>query len=122
MPCRSQPRGVVERARTHADHAVPRHSANPGAALRAYQPGVDAPAVRGALEWSRLDSAPTKGGLRHDKPHRECAARQALAIGAVARVDRLRSFGDLIANLAALAAAGLGKFHRDLLFNLNSGF
>ena|ERR1700758_2439801 len=57
-----------------------------------------------------------KGGLRQDEPHREGAARQALAIGAVARVDQLRSFGDLVADLAALAAAALGKFHRDVLF------
>jgi hypothetical protein len=51
-----------------------------------------------------------KGGLRRGKPYGEGAARQALTIGAVARVDQLRSFGDLIANLAALAAAGLGNF------------
>ena len=120
MPCRSQPGGIVERARTHADHAVPRHAANPGAALPAHQPGVDAPAVCSALEWPRLDTAEMKGGLRRDKPHGEGAARQALTIGAVARVDRLRSLGDLRANLAALAAAGLGKFHRDLLFKAAS--
>jgi len=36
MPCRSQPGGIVERARTHADHAIPRHAANPAAALRTY--------------------------------------------------------------------------------------
>src|ERR1700746_752142 len=116
MPCRSQPGGIVERARTPAAPAVPRDAANPGAALRAHQPGVDAPAVRSALERSRLDSAEMKGGLGRDKPHGKGAARQALTIGALSRVDQLRSFGDLIANLAALAAAGLGKFHRGLLF------
>ena len=36
MPCRPQPRGIVERARTHPDHAIPWQAANPGAALRAH--------------------------------------------------------------------------------------
>ena len=112
MPSRPQPRGIVERARTHPDHAVPRHAANPGTALRAYQTGIDPPTVRGALERSRRSPAETKGSLGHDDSHREGAAGQALAIGAVARVDQLRSFGDLVTNLAALTAAGLRKLHR----------
>jgi hypothetical protein len=68
-----------------------------------------------AVRQSRLDPAELIGGLCHDQPQGEGAAREALSIGAVARVDQLRSFGDLVANVAP-ASAALGKFHRDLLF------
>ena len=36
MPCRPQPRSIVERARTHSDYTIPRPAANPGAALRTH--------------------------------------------------------------------------------------
>jgi len=42
---------------------------------------------------------------------------QALAIGAVAGVDELRGFGDLVADLAALAAARLWELHALSLSN-----
>jgi hypothetical protein len=52
-----------------------------------------------------------KIALGHDNAHREGAARQPLAIPAMARVDELREFGDLIANFTALATAGLRELH-----------
>src|SRR5438270_12644188 len=56
-----------------------------------------------------LVGTPSQGGpTRDDDPHAERAARKALAISAVARVDQLRRFADLIPDLAALAAASLG--------------
>src|SRR6516164_3921236 len=112
MPCRPQPGGIVEGARAHPDHTAPRCAANPGAALRAHETGADPPTVCGSLEWPRLDPAQTKASLGHDDPYREGAAGQALTIGAVAGVNQLRGLGDLVANLAALTAAGLRELHR----------
>jgi len=114
MPCRPQPRRIVERARTHPDHAIPRRTANPAAARRAHQTGIDPTTVCRSLERSRLNSAETKGSLGPNDPHREGAAGQALAIGAVAGVDQLRRLANLVAQLAALAAAGLRELHRFL--------
>jgi hypothetical protein len=66
-----------------------------------------------AVRWSGRGSisTKTKAGLRHSDPQGEGAAGQTLTIGAVARVDQLRSFCDLVADFAALAAAGLRKVH-----------
>ena len=52
--------------------------------------------------------------LVHDHPDGKCAAGKALTVGAVTRVNHLRRLGDLVAKSAALAAAGLRKFHRTL--------
>src|SRR5436190_19311034 len=96
-------------------HPIPRHSADPGAAVWANQPDVRPPAIGDALQRARLHPAePECPFLDHDA-QRERAARQALAIGAVARIDQLRLFGDLIADRAALAAAGLRELHRPFL-------
>src|SRR5216683_588676 len=57
-------------------------------------------------------------GVEHDHsadPQGERAAGQALAIQAVAGIDRLRLFGDLVANLPALATACLWELHGPLL-------
>src|SRR5205814_5335650 len=74
----------------------------------------DAAAVGGALQGARLDPYEPESVVGNHHPQRERAARQALAIGAVACVNRLWCFGDLVADRAALAPAGLRKFHLSL--------
>jgi hypothetical protein len=111
VPSWPQPRRIVEGARSDAHHPVSGRAANPRAAFGADPSRVESPAIGHALEPSRLDPAETKRTLRDDNPHGERAARQALA---VARVDQLRDLGDFAADLAALAAAGLWKFHGDV--------
>ena len=106
MPCRLQPRGIVERARAHPDHAVPRLAADPGTALRTHQ-AVWTATVGRSLDASRLNPAQTKGSLGYDNPHRESAAGYPLTVGAVAGVNLLRGLSDLVADLAAMTAAGL---------------
>jgi hypothetical protein len=49
--------------------------------------------------------------LGDNDPQGECAAGQALAINAVARIDQLRFLGDLVTDLAALATASLWELH-----------
>src|SRR5437588_5669460 len=93
-------------------HPIPRHSADPGAAVWANQPDVRPPAIGDALQRARLHPAEPERPFRDHDAQRERAARQALAIGAVARIDQLRLFGDLIADRVALAAAGLRELHR----------
>jgi hypothetical protein len=113
MRCRAQPGRIVQRACSHAPQAVirTRCTANPRATFRANPTGHHASAISSPLHCSRLypREAETPGG--NDDAHREGAAGQTLAIDARARVDQLRRFGDLIADLAALTAAGLWKFH-----------
>src|SRR6516225_9635103 len=48
------PRGIVQRAAPDADYAIPRHTANPGAALGANESGVYAPAIGSALKSTWL--------------------------------------------------------------------
>jgi hypothetical protein len=54
MPRGPQPGCIIQRAAPDADYTIPRHAANPGAALRANQSGVDASANGGALRLTRL--------------------------------------------------------------------
>src|SRR5438270_239376 len=70
----------------------------------------------------RVSPAEPERPFRDHDAQRERAARQALAIGAVARIDQLRLFGDLIADRAALAAAGLRELHRPFLSGLVEGW
>src|SRR6266851_2250991 len=62
---------------------------------------------------TRLEPHEAKSRVGDDDPDRERATRQALAVNPVACVNQLRCFGDLVADLAAQAAAGLRKFHSD---------
>src|SRR5437762_7334297 len=103
-------------------HPIPRHSADPGAAVWANQRDVRPPAIGDTLQRARLDPAEPERPFRDHDAQREGAARQALAIGAVARIDQLRLFGDLIADRAALAAAGLRELHRPFLSGLVEGW
>jgi len=96
------------------DHTISRHAANPGAALRADQSDIDASAIGGALKLTRLEPRQAKPPLGNDDPQRERTTGQALAIQAVAGIDRLRLFADLIANLPALATAALWELHGPL--------
>ena len=73
-----------------------------------------APAVGGTLEPTRFDAAESESLLGNDHSQGKGAARQTLAIGAMARVHQLRRFADLVADYTALAAAGLGEFHHRL--------
>jgi hypothetical protein len=117
MYCWPQPRGIVKRSRTHAVRAIipASHAANPAATLRADPTYLRASAVSRALDLSWLNPHEAEGGVGNDDRHRERATGQALAIDTVACVDRSWRFGDLIANLAAQAAASLWKFHTDQL-------
>jgi hypothetical protein len=63
------------------------------------------------LQLTRLDPREAESFVGDDDSHTERAAREALAIRAVAGVDQFWFFGDLIADLAALAAARLRKLH-----------
>jgi len=64
------------------------------------------------LEGPKLGAGEKESPVSDDYRHRERAAGQALALGAVACVDQPWCFGDLVTNLAALAAAGLWELHR----------
>src|SRR5205814_10574456 len=78
-------------------------------------PRAGPPAVGKPLKRTRLDTAEPESPLGDDYAHREGAAGQPLAIAAMARVDQLRRFGDLVADLAALTSAGLWKLHSSSL-------
>jgi len=114
MSRRPYPGRVVERARPNPKQAVPGRAANPGAAVGTHPSRVGPSAIGEALERARCDTAKLKPALRDHDAQRKGAARQTLAVLAVAGVDQLRGLGDPVAELAALAAAGLGKFHGDL--------
>jgi hypothetical protein len=106
-----QPGCIIQRAASDADHAIPRQAADPGTALWANQSGVYASAIGGALKSTWLNPCQAKPLFGDNDPQGECAAGQALAIQAVAGIDRLRSLGDLVANLPALATARLWELH-----------
>ena len=110
-----QPGCIIQRAAPEADDAIPWHAANPRAALRANQSDVDASAIGGALKSTWLNPCQAEPLFRDNDPQGECAAGQALAIQAVTGIDRLRSLGDLVANLPALATARLWELHCPLL-------
>ena len=95
------------------DHSIPRRAGNPGSAFRAHPPNARSTAIGEPLECPRLDPAELERALWDDDAHREGAARQALAIPTMARIHGLRRLGDLVADLPALAPAGLRKLHRN---------
>jgi hypothetical protein len=92
-----------------ADDPIARQAVNPARAIGAYKPGVEPPAIGHALKRSRLACGETESGLRQSDSQRKSAARDPLAIGAVARGDQFGRFCDLVADFTALAAAGLRK-------------
>src|ERR1700730_14416939 len=98
MPCRAQPRCIIQRTATHTDHAIPWRAADPGAALGANQSGVYTPAIGDALQLTRLNPAEPESSVGHDDPDRESTAGQALTIGAVAGIDQLRRFRDFVSD------------------------
>lgn len=112
MHRRAQPRRIVQRAGADAER-ISRSRVRRGAApdpcptIRA-DLGDHAPAVGLALEraWGRSHEA--EGFGIGDEGHRERTAGQALAFRAVAGVDELLWFADLMPERAALAASGLG--------------
>jgi hypothetical protein len=67
------------------------------------------------LQRSCFSARHAKGVFRNDDAQAKGAARKPLAIRAVARIDHRRFFGDFVADLAALAPAGLWEFHESLL-------
>src|SRR5215471_19209487 len=89
----------------------PSASANPGTALRANQSGVNASAIGGALKLTWLYPCQAETFLGHNDSQGERASGEALAIQAMAGIDRLRLLGDLVANLSALATACLWALH-----------
>jgi hypothetical protein len=91
VPRGPQPGRIIQRAASDADHAIPRQAADPGTALWANQSGVDASAIGGALKSTWLNPCQAKPLFGDNDPQGECAAGQALAIQAVAGIDRLRS-------------------------------
>lgn len=55
VPCRSQPRCVVEAAGTHTDHAAARLAVHPARTIRAYEPSVEPTAISGRVEALAVD-------------------------------------------------------------------
>ena len=85
VPRGPQPGCIVQRAAPDADHAIPRQAANPGAALGANEAGVHYRRCVGV----DVAQAPLGGPvLGNNDTQRDGAARQALAIQAVAGIDR----------------------------------
>jgi hypothetical protein len=111
------PGRVIQRACQDANYAVVRRAANRAPAFRADPQRHGPPAVGSALEESLLNPAEPEPVLWYDYSNSEGAAAQTLAILAMAGVDQLRRFGDLVADLAALAAAALRKFHGTCLLH-----
>ena len=106
-----QPGSIIQRATPDADYTFSQHSADPGAALQAHKSRVYASAIGGALKSTRLNSRQAEPLLGNDDPQRERASGQALAIQAVAGIDRPRLLADLVADLPALATACLWELH-----------
>src|SRR5205085_11377068 len=71
-------------------------------------------AIRDALKRSRFTRREAESSLRQRDSQGEGAARDVLAVGAVACVDEARLLGDLIADLPALTAAGQRKLHHSI--------
>ena len=90
VPRGPQPGCIIQRAASDADHAIPRQAADPGTALWANQSGVDASAIGGALKSTWLNPCQAEPLFGDNDSQGECAAGQALAIQAVAGIDRLR--------------------------------
>jgi pimeloyl-ACP methyl ester carboxylesterase len=116
MHRRPDPGGVVERAGTRRAHrrALHRVAANPRAAFRADPAVPDGTAVGDARDQPRLDPGQPERLVRNDNRDREGAAGHPLAVGAVTGVYETRCLGDLVAQLAALAAAGQRELHRPI--------
>src|SRR5215218_4751418 len=110
---RPQPGGIVQRARPQRDETARwrrarlRAIADPSTAFRADPAGYRAPAVGGAPEGPWL--APREAarlGRDHERRGKSTAG-EPLADGAMAGVGHDRRPGDLVAEPAAQAAAGL---------------
>src|SRR5215472_12548413 len=54
MPCRSEPRCIIERSGSYSNESIPGWASNPGAAFRANPPGACAATVGEALERPRF--------------------------------------------------------------------
>jgi hypothetical protein len=111
VPRGPQPGCIVERAAPDADNTIPRHPANPRAALRANQSDVNASAIGGALKLTWLYARQAKSLLGDNHPQGERAAGQPLAIETVAGIDCLWLLGDLVVDLPAETVTGLWKLH-----------
>src|SRR5437667_9294843 len=117
MRRRIDPGCVVQRAGAHAAilarvrRAELRAAEDPRAAIRAHPASGGAAAVGEALDRSRLAARQAERGGGDDDRHRERAAGHALAVAAMAGIGGNRRLGDLVAQLAALAAAGQWQLH-----------
>src|SRR4051794_18107853 len=111
MPGQSQPRCIVEGPGPDPYYAAAWQAIYPTRAIRAHKPGIEPSAVGHALDRSRLACNATEGRLWQDNSQGESAARDPLAISAMARIDQLRCLGDFAPNFPALAATGLRKVH-----------
>ena len=94
-----------------------RLAVNPTRAIRAHEANIEPPAVGRAMKWTRLACSETEAGFGEGDPQREGTTRYPLTIDAMACADQLRNFGHVVADFAALAAAGQRKLHRCLLFD-----
>jgi hypothetical protein len=63
------------------------------------------------MKGSRIEPGELKGLIRYEQRHRERAAGEMLAIGAVAGVDNFGDASDLVAKASAQASTGLWKVH-----------
>lgn len=121
MDPRHQPRCIVQCAATYDPDPIgmpirrarPGFAEQPGPAIPTDPPLLDAPAIRNAAE-RKLRHCPAAAECRFWRDHadRACAACQALALRAMARVYQDRLLCDLVAHRTAYASAGQGQFHR----------
>src|SRR5262249_1331834 len=98
-------------AGAHAHYPAARLAIQPTCTIWAHEPAVQPTAIRDALECSGFTRSKAEAHLRHGDPQCEGAARLVVAGGAVACIDELRGFGDLVADFVAQAAAGLWQIH-----------
>src|SRR6516165_9448831 len=97
---RTWPRNVVQSPDPHSDQSITGFAGTiePATTLRANPTNLHPPAISDALERSRFTSCQTKA--RNGERYGKSATRQMLAVGAMARVNQPRDFGDLVADLA----------------------
>ena len=115
VPCRPQPGCIVQRATSDLDYTISRRATNPGATFGANEFGVNTSTISGTLKLMWLKLRQPEPVLGDNDRQGKRGAGQALAVQAVAGIDRLRLRCDLVANFPAMATARLWELHRAFL-------
>ena len=106
-----EPRAIVECAGFDADAGLGL-MVDAGAAFGAEEAGFHPAAVAFDVELFQSAGAEDDGAMADAEAHAECAARLALAFGAMTYGETEGAFDDLVTDVAALAAAIEGKLER----------